>query len=345
MNYYNENDPKAAAWLRELINAHLIPEGIVDERSILDVEPDQLADFAQCHFFAGIGGWSRALELADWPATIPVWTGSCPCQPFSAAGKGGGFADERHLWPAWFHLINQCRPPVVFGEQVASPAGLAWFDLVSADLEGAGYSIGAADLCAAGVGAPHIRQRLWFVGIKGGLEHNIDPRLEGQPRHGNHEAGREITDGSTGATGESDRMAYNQIERFDWEQDSAGTRGRYGTENSSGVVRMADDKCDEEHQKLPRPEPDEGGRSSIQPGGRGMAVPRLAGGRPGPSDDFWDFADWLRCRDNLWRPVEPGTFPLADGVPGRVGLLRGYGNSIVPQVAAEFIGVVMEALT
>lgn len=161
--FYNEIDPYAAQWLRNLISAGHIAPGVVDERSIEDIFPDELAGYTQCHFFAGIGVWSRALRLAGWPDDRPVWTGSCPCQPFSAAGKGMGTDDERHLWPAFHWLISQCRPPVVFGEQVASKDGLAWLDLVQTDLEGSGYASGAADLCAAGVGAPHIRQRLYWV--------------------------------------------------------------------------------------------------------------------------------------------------------------------------------------
>ena len=162
--YYNEIDPAAAAWLRELIKAGHIAPGIVDERSIEDVFPDDLRGFTQCHFFAGIGVWSYALRRAGWPDDRPVWTGSCPCQPFSAAGKGAGFADERHLWPAFHHLIRQCRPATVLGEQVASQDGLVWFDLVQADMEGEGYACAAVDTCAAGFGAPHIRQRLYWVG-------------------------------------------------------------------------------------------------------------------------------------------------------------------------------------
>jgi DNA (cytosine-5)-methyltransferase 1 len=163
VNYYNEIDKFAAAWLRKLIAAGHIAPGEVDERDIRDVTPGDLRGFTQCHFFAGIGVWSYALRLAGWPDDRPVWTGSCPCQPFSAAGAGAGFTDERHLWPSWHHLIRVCRPPVIFGEQVASPDALRWFDLVQTDLEGEGYAVGAADLCAAGVGAPHIRQRLFFV--------------------------------------------------------------------------------------------------------------------------------------------------------------------------------------
>jgi len=163
MNYYNEHDPKGAAWLRELIAQNQIPAGHVDERSITDVRPDDLLGFTQCHFFAGIGGWSLALKLSEWPEDRPVWTGSCPCQPFSSAGKQMGRKDPRHLWPAFRRLINRCRPPVVLGEQVASADGRRWLAGVRSNLETMGYAVGAADLCAAGVGAPHIRQRLFWV--------------------------------------------------------------------------------------------------------------------------------------------------------------------------------------
>ncbi|OUO51611.1 hypothetical protein B5F76_09005 [Desulfovibrio sp. An276] len=161
--YYNEIDPFAAAWLRELIKAGCIAPGEVDERSIADVQPADLAGFTQCHFFAGLGGWSLALRQAGWPDERPVWTGSCPCQPFSAAGKRRGFADSRHLWPEFRRLISQCRPHTVFGEQVASSDGLHWLDLVCDNLEADGYAVGAVVTCAASAGAPHIRQRLYWV--------------------------------------------------------------------------------------------------------------------------------------------------------------------------------------
>src|SRR5690349_24417254 len=124
--YYNENDPKTAAWLRELIKAGLIADGEVDTRSIVDVRPDDLRGFTQCHFFAGIGGWSYALRLAGWPDDRPVWTGSCPCQPFSSAGRRLGEQDARHLWPVWKTLIEECQPPVLFGEQASGQGGASW---------------------------------------------------------------------------------------------------------------------------------------------------------------------------------------------------------------------------
>lgn len=161
--YYNEIDPNAAAWLRELIKQGHIAEGDVDERSIVDVTAEDLAGYTQCHFFAGIGVWSYALRQAGWRDDEPVWTGSCPCQPFSSAGKGKGVDDERHLWPHFSRLIAECRPSNVFGEQVANKAGEGWFDIVQSSLEKENYASGLSVFPACGVGADHLRQRLYWV--------------------------------------------------------------------------------------------------------------------------------------------------------------------------------------
>jgi DNA (cytosine-5)-methyltransferase 1 len=161
--YYNEIDSFAANWLRELIRKQIIADGDVDERSIEDVTPNELMGYTQCHFFAGIGVWSYALRGAGWADERPVWTASCPCQPFSSAGKGGGFDDERHLWPSFYWLVEQCRPSIRFGEQVASKAVEPWIDLVQADVEALGYAFGCVPFPSASVGAPHIRDRAYWV--------------------------------------------------------------------------------------------------------------------------------------------------------------------------------------
>lgn len=160
-SYYNEIDPFCVEWLRNLISESLIAPGVVDSRSIVDVDPKDLNEFRQCHFFAGIGGWSYALRLAGVPDEFRVWTGSCPCQPFSGIGKGLGFSDERHLWPQWKTLIKVLRPPIIFGEQVATAK--VWLDLVFSDLEGSNYATGAANIPACAIGTRHERQRLWFI--------------------------------------------------------------------------------------------------------------------------------------------------------------------------------------
>lgn len=166
MNYYNEFDPNAAAWLRELINNKLIPAGDVDTRSIKDVTANDLRGYTQCHFFAGIGGWSYALQLAGWPADRPVWTGSCPCQCYSVAGKQLGVKDERDLWPVFYELIRECRPEYVFGEQVENAIKHGWLDRVYANLEAENYTCRAVVLGAHSINAPHQRQRLYWGGAR-----------------------------------------------------------------------------------------------------------------------------------------------------------------------------------
>lgn len=333
--YYNEIDPYAAQWLRNLIAAGHIAPGDVDERSILDVAPDDLAGYVQCHFFAGIGVWSHALRLACWPDDRPVWTGSCPCQPFSVAGVGSGMDDERHLWPYWFHLIEQRRPRVVFGEQVEAAIRHGWLDLVQADMEGIGYAVAAAGVPAAGVGAPHIRQRLWFVA------YDDDDGREGLAHVGLRRAELHDADGR-GADG---GLGYHHHQGL----EGLG-RGHQATCGRQGAVRPAA----EAGESLWVADGPLGGWREERANARGLALGDRARGlaagssasggdqRLGPTNSFWRDADWLLCRDGKWRPVEPGTFPLAHGAPARVGRLRAYGNAIVAQVAQEVIEAYME---
>lgn len=160
-DYHNEIEPFAADWIENLIAEGLLPPGDVDRRSIVDVHPDDLKGYTRCHFFAGLGGWPLALRLAGWPDDRPVWTGSCPCQPFSVAGSRKGFNDERHLWPEFGRLIEKRLPPTIFGEQVAGAA--EWLASVRSDLDAMGYAVGAIPVEAASAGADHFRDRFWFV--------------------------------------------------------------------------------------------------------------------------------------------------------------------------------------
>ena len=144
--YYNDSNKFNCDWLQNLIRDGLIPEGEIDERPIQAVSADDVRGFSQRHWFAGIGGWPLALRFAGWSDDRPVDTGSCPCQPYSLAGKRLGDKDPRNLWPEFCRLIRECHPPVVFGEQVASAVGQGWLDRVFADLEREDYACGAAVL-------------------------------------------------------------------------------------------------------------------------------------------------------------------------------------------------------
>lgn len=302
--YYNENDAFAAQWLRNLIAAGHIAPGDVDERSIVDVRPDDVRGYTQCHWFAGIGGWSYALRLAGWPDDRPVWTGSCPCQPFSLAGKQKGFDDERHLWPVWREFIRECAPSTVFGEQVASAT--EWLGLVRSDLEAMGYAVGAMPVQAASAGADHLRDRYWFVA-------NADDQGS---------QGRQLLSERAG-----ERVAWSDgladAARDDEQRDRESGTGRR-PQIAAGILRAAGDMANSTSERL------DGSESAA----------RSRGGNGTQDCGF----DWVIGADGKARRVKPGICLLAHGVSNRVGKLRGFGNAIDPRPAAQFILAAQEAI-
>ena len=329
--YYNEFDPFAADWLKNLISAGLIAPGDVDRRDIRDVHPDDLKGYDQHHFFAGIGTWSYALRQAGWEDDAPVWTVSCPCQPFSEAGRNIGFDDDRHLWPAIFHFTSILKPDVLIGEQVSSKSGAAWLDLVQSDLEGENYSFGACDLPASGFGSPNIRQRFFWV---------AESDRKRRERLGLHIRERELSPDMFEIRWKRQigRVADTEGAERPWGETAR--HGRTGTSGISQSSRVADTDS-AARERLPGGffgAQEESYREGLENGpfGDGYTDGGEVGGR-GTLNGFWGEADWLYCRDAKWRPVEPGSFPLVDGSASRVGRLRAYGNAINAEVAKHFI--------
>ena len=323
--YYNEIDQAAAAVLRQCIADGVIAPGDIDTRSIKEVEPHELEGYTQCHFFAGGGLWSVALRIAGWPDDTPVWTGSCPCQPFSAAGKGLGTDDPRHLWPDFFRLIRAARPAIVMGEQVAGKTGYGWFDGVGSDLASEDYASRAVDFPACAVDAPHQRNRLYWIACA--LDHGIRPRLEGFAGHGDGsgrpEPHRPVAEADgAAAAGISPDAAFPVIQG----QPSA----RHQSDDRADAGLHAD--------------ADRGGRGGRQEGAEretlgGAVVER----HPARNGTYWSDAEWIICHDGKARRAQPDIRFLVDGLPGRVDLWRVGGNAIVPQAAAEVIAAFMEA--
>lgn len=274
MNFYNDIDPAACAWIRELITFGLIPDGVVDERSITEINPDELHQYKQCHFFAGVSGWPLALSLAGVSPDEPLWSMSCPCQPFSVAGKGKGTADERHLWPAALELIRACKPPIVYGEQTASKDARAWLAGVFADLEELGYNRAGADLCSAGVGAPNIRQRLYWVADakhkqRQGCDHRSRSKGEAQGKGTPAEPPGHRADGRLGDT-ESRRLGKLGHEAQPGScghADGSGGIERVGDSNSAGQRQQRGTQSVQEEQPTTQLRGDSGGLADMHSGG------------------------------------------------------------------------------
>ncbi len=272
--YYNENDKGAVEWLHNLMRRNLIPRGEIDERSIVDVQPADLRGYRHVHLFAGIGGWAYAAKLARWPCETELWTASCPCQPFSSAGNKRGYNDPRHLWPHVARLVSANRPACVVGEQTSSNLGYAWFDKVAADLEASSYACRAVDIPAVAIGAPHLRQRLWWVAVA----------------------------------------------------NAAGPGGDVTVGEAQGRAPLA----------------------RLAPSNQAFADP-------------WVGGNFIECADGQRRAAKPGIRWMVDGLPGgmvcvrsgstdtpeatryvdRAALWRGFGNAIVPQLAAKILGALL----
>jgi len=359
--YYNEFDAYCGQWLRNLGDADEIPRGYVDERSICDVVPTDLRGYRQCHFFAGIGIWARALRDAGWSDDWPVWTGSCPCQPFSGAGKRGGFSDERHLWPAWFWHIEHERPDTIFGEQVTGAD--EWVDLVRGDLEAIGYTFGCVEIPSAGFGQANIRARTYWVAKSpefrrrrgnygnstgllgsvqiarrsdvGGMGNSDNARLQRHAGNERDQTRRNIANGSIAETrapsGMADAVSQQTLpaDAGGFHAESCGDSGTRGVANASYVRR--------ERVGKPAPNPKATAGSGPKKDAELGSVRDYSSRLP---DRIWDRGDpveWVYCRDEKWRPIEPGTLPLAPSNSSTVGRLRAYGNAINLRTATEFV--------
>lgn len=324
MNYLNEWSPFAAQWCRNLAESGEIPDCVVDETDIRLVTGDRLNEYNQCHFFAGIAGWPLALKLAGVPADFPVWTGSCPCQPFSAIGKRKGKSDERHLWPEFRRLYRLCRPAFMFGEQVAGKDGIGWLESVQADLRADGYAVVSAELCSPLVAKDHDRARLYW-----GAWNTAGFRPV-------QFAGDCDDDGNCPVCG---------IDYAECDCPGPTEDGVVYAETESGLFG-----CRLVYPNSTGPQGHAGDGYIYGAGGRNDKVAT----RPvAPASGDVCFVE---CENGKWRRFQPGAFPLAHGLPrgmgrgksaldalvrdaraNRVGRLEGYGNAIVPELAALFV--------
>lgn len=316
--YYNEFDPKAAAWLRQLIKNGNITPGEVDERSITEISPDDLVGFDRVHFFAGIGTWDYCLNQSGW-GDRPIWTASLPCQPFSAAGKGLGKSDERHLLPHFIELVRQCKPDTIFGEQVEGAIKHGWLDDLQTNMEAEGYAIGHCVLGAHSVGAAHIRQRLYWVadsqservGRASGISNSETRTFADSRGYENWESVQSIARSSI--IGVADTFCFKRIKPGNGRgnESIAGAAGRTNSHSSEPEsidwIYCRDNKY--------RPI-----KSGIKPLVNGIARGMVHSGDP---------SEQINANETQ---------------EARVMRLKGYGNAIQAQTAMAFISAYMSIL-
>jgi DNA (cytosine-5)-methyltransferase 1 len=364
MNYLNEWNPFAAQWCRNLADAGEIPKCVVDETDIRKVTGDQLREYKQCHFFAGIAGWPLALKLAGVPEDFRIWTGSCPCQPFSRIGKKQKQSDDRHLWPEMSRLIRECRPPFAVGEQVAGRDGEEWLKAVQSGLERDGYGFVSAELCAPCVEEDHNRSRIyWGAWCLDGFrpvrfasdcdedgdcpECGIDYaecECPGPTEEGVFVA--ECDDGLFGC-----RLADSNVPRQFSDRGAVFSDQRNDTRGGS-----ASDRRILVYASGERPQRFTGDVNlGDEPGWLGQDSSRSVAAT--------GVRDLVECENGKFRPFQPGSFPLAHGFPrklgpgqpelqrlvrsaraNRNGRIEGYGNAIVPELGAMFIRAFLGAI-
>ena len=347
---YNEIDEAACAILHEQIARGVIAPGVVDSRSIMDLTPNDLTGFTQVHLFAGGGLWSVAARMAGWPDGRPLWTASCPCQPFSAAGKGLGTDDPRHLWPDVYRLARARRPPVLVGEQVAQKAGYDWFDGVRADLEEEGYACRAVDIPALAVDAPHQRNRLYWIAVANGNSEGLEIGSIADDRPGTlrDQGSASVSDDlCNGGRSMANASSRGRQQGQSWTAP-VGYRGQPPATDGRNRIGDLADRIGFAERGYTRDARGETGASCGEAWpAHGDSVERSNGTRStghNYSGSYWSDHEWIICHDGKARRTKPGLRLLVDGLPGRVDLWRVGGNAIVPQVAAEVLAALLETV-
>ena len=380
--YINEIDDFACHWLEQLMKDEIIPNAHIDNRSIKDVRSNELQGYDQCHFFGGIGVWLYALRQSDWADDRPVWTGSCPCQPFSQASQtklGDRTKDERHLWPEFYRLIRECAPPTILGEQVCSNHGKHWLDGVYTDLEKSDYSVGSIILGAHSAKSPHQRQRVYWVGERNVCDSSVrrrdrgattsedqQERKSGQVFQGDRSGVRDLsgrsgqaisTEGDNRSTGEGQLRNANDKGLRDGRQflegsESSTKEGQAMPDSTSGSVSVArrsvsnsNDEGLQGQERCGKHDSQTGTGQESAHGATSEFCPCEYGNdQDNQANEGWD-TDWILLRDKKWYPIKPLLEPLADGVTNRVPVLKAIGNAIQAETAKIFITSYMESLT
>jgi len=281
--------------------------------------------------------WRNSISYEDITKTdftihrgsIDILTGGFPCQPYSSAGKRLGKEDERHLWPHMLRVISEIKPTYVVGENVRGLTnwnGGVVFEEVCTDLESQGYEVQPILLPACAVGAPHRRDRVWFIAY---------------------------SDSNSRRSADSNRQAEKQ---HIFSGPSRFSEERIVTNSNS--IRQHECECDNEEQSSERrinalndinKNDGQGNVTNTNSSDNKTWTQRevLEQSNRQASNGFIN----VECR-NQWQNF-PTQSPICGGDDGlsteldgitfskwRNESIKGYGNAIVPQVAYEIFKVI-----
>jgi DNA (cytosine-5)-methyltransferase 1 len=278
----------------------------------------------------------KGKEIKETYGRVDILTGGFPCQPYSVAGKQKGTADDRYLWPEMFRVIKEVQPTFVIAENVRGIINIQdgmVFETVCSDLESEGFEIQTFIIPAAGVGAPHKRERVWIVGyskhngslttkIKRG-DNKIDDRTEErknttlEPERAGRSRDNETMENTRRKLHE--RSSVGEKNEDEARKENANKFERSSSESASNV---ANTKSEQSISKYYREQPGETSEQE-QIKSRGSSSWTLRE------------ANWLS---------EPNVGRVVNGVPGRAHRLRGLGNAIVPKIAEEIGRSIMKVL-
>ena len=252
-----------------------------------------------------------------------IITGGFPCQPFSVAGRKKGTRDNRYLWPEMFRVIKEFKPRWIIAENVRGIINIedgVVFERVHADLESQDYETQTFIIPAAGVGAPHRRERVWIVA-------NSRRTIRGQQSSRNKESIGSGTSQETKRSADSDSVARSS-EREKIMADSSSIQSNVGKINQS--------KKESGEKRILRSEV---GRVSSNVANTNSERRRMWETNRQDAEDVRKSSQGQR---HGWWDIEPNVGRVADGVQGRTHRLKGLGNSIVPQIAEEIGQAIMK---
>jgi len=255
-----------------------------------------------------------------------IITGGFPCQPFSVAGKQKGTSDDRHLWPEMFRIIKAFKPRFVIGENVRGIVNIqdgVVFETVCTNLEDEGYEVQPFNIPAAGVGAPHRRERIWFIAVRSDVANtkSIESREQTKRQGWKNSTRGSFDSRGNPKKGSEEDVADTNTRLGNGENEEIQSRGQTSISSSEGTNKKLADTNGEGLEGF--------GQSSRQLSKTFFATDSSE--------------ERQRTMDQGWWSVEPNVGRVAHGVSGRVHRLKGLGNSIVPQIVEEIGKAIIKA--